>query len=220
MRIILMGPPGAGKGTQAEFLTQALKIPHISTGDMFRKAVKEGTSLGLEAKRYMDSGKLVPDTVTVGIVKERLAEADCQNGFLLDGFPRTIPQADALENILQELGMNLDKVINLEVGREAILKRLTGRRVCKSCGAIYHMLYHPSSQGNKCELCSGEIYQREDDTEATVVNRLEVYERQTAPLVEYYEKKGLLLNILNTAGDEKVETITHNILKALGSGQK
>jgi adenylate kinase len=216
MRMILMGPPGAGKGTQADFLTKELKIPHISTGDMFRKVVKEGTPLGIEAKRYMDSGKLVPDAVTVGIVKERLAEPDCQNGFLLDGFPRTVPQADALDSTLQALGVKLDKVININVGREALLKRLTGRRVCKSCGATYHVVYNPSSEGNKCQLCSGELYQRSDDTEATVVNRLEVYERQTAPLVEYYEKKGLLLNI---AGDEKVEIVARNILKALGSEQ-
>lgn len=214
MRMILMGPPGAGKGTQADFLTKELNIPHISTGDMFRKAVKEGTPLGREAKRYMDSGKLVPDAVTVGIVKERLAEADCQNGFLLDGFPRTVPQADALEVTLQELGVKLDRVINITVGRESLLKRLTGRRVCKSCGATYHVLYNPSLEKDKCQLCHGELYQRSDDTEATVANRLDVYEQQTAPLVEYYENKGLLLNI---AGDEKVETVTKNILKALGS---
>jgi len=214
MRIILMGPPGAGKGTQAEMLTQKLAIPHISTGDMFRKAVKEGTSLGVEAKRYMDSGKLVPDDVTVGIVKERLAEADCQNGFLLDGFPRTVPQADALEQTLQELGMKIDYVLNLEVSREALLERLTGRRVCRSCGATYHQLFNPSKEGNKCQLCLGELFQRSDDTEATVANRLDVYDAQTAPLIEYYEQKGLLLNIV---GDGQVEKVTEKILKVLGS---
>ncbi|MDD2211952.1 MAG: adenylate kinase [Clostridia bacterium] len=216
MRIILMGPPGAGKGTQADFLTKELKIPHISTGEMFRKAVKENTPLGIEAKRYMDSGQLVPDAVTVGIVKERLAEADCQKGFLLDGFPRTVAQADALDVTLRELGVKLNQVINLLVGRDALLQRLTGRRVCKSCGATYHVLYNPSAAGQKCQLCQGELYQRSDDTEATVANRLDVYEQQTAPLVAYYEKKGLLLNI---AGNETVEAIAENILKVLGSEQ-
>ncbi len=147
MKIILMGPPGAGKGTQAEYLIEALNIPHISTGDMFRKAVKEGTALGIEAKRYMDAGQLVPDEVTIGIVRERLSEADCQAGFLLDGFPRTIPQADALAQILEDLGMKLKQVINIEVGQEVILKRLTGRRVCRDCGAIYHLHYNPSKTG-------------------------------------------------------------------------
>lgn len=214
MRIILMGPPGAGKGTQAEVLTKKLNIPHISTGDMFRKAVKEGTSLGIEAKRYMDTGKLVPDTVTIGIVKERLAEEDCGNGFLLDGFPRTVPQADALEQTLQELGVKIDYVINIDVSRDALLQRLTGRRVCKSCGATFHVLYHPSRAGDKCENCHGELYQRSDDSEATVANRLDVYEQQTAPLIDYYNRKKLLLKI---SGDDDVEKVTQKILKALGS---
>lgn len=214
MRIILMGPPGAGKGTQAEVLTKEMKIPHISTGDMFRKAVKEGTALGLEAKRYMDSGQLVPDHVTVGIVKERLQEEDCANGFLLDGFPRTVPQADALENTLTDLGVKLNRVINIVVDRGALLERLTGRRVCKACGATYHVLYNPSLGGNKCQHCEGELYQRSDDTEETVANRLDVYERQTAPLVEYYGKKDLLLNV---NGNEVVDKVTKSILTALGS---
>lgn len=215
MKIILMGPPGAGKGTQAEFLTKELNIPHISTGDMFRKAVKEGTPLGIEAKRYIDSGKLVPDEVTVGIVKERLAEPDCSKGFLLDGFPRTVPQADALEKTLEELKVKLDKVINIIVDREALLERLTGRRVCKGCGATYHVVYNPSRQGDKCQQCGGDLYQRSDDTESIVANRLNVYEQQTAPLIEYYQKKGLLLNI---EGSDSVGTVTQNIIKALGRG--
>lgn len=214
MRIILMGPPGAGKGTQAEVLTKEKKIPHISTGDMFRKAVKEGTVLGLEAKRYMDSGQLVPDHVTIGIVKERLQEEDCANGFLLDGFPRTVPQADALENTLTDLGVKLDSVINIVVDRDALLERLTGRRVCKACGATYHVLYNPSQGGNKCQHCEGELYQRTDDTEETVANRLDVYERQTATLVEYYGKKDVLLNV---NGNEAVDKVTKSILTALGS---
>lgn len=214
MRIILMGPPGAGKGTQADLLTKRLNIPHISTGDMFRKAVKEETPLGLEAKGYMDSGQLVPDRVTVGIVKERLAEPDCTNGFLLDGFPRTVPQADALKNTMEELGVQLDRVINIEVDRELLLKRLTGRRVCKKCGATYHVLFNPTASGHTCEICGGEIYQRSDDTEATALNRLDVYEKQTSPLIEYYQKNGLLISI---NGDQSMDEVTKNILKALGS---
>ncbi len=215
MKIILMGPPGAGKGTQAEFLTKELNIPHISTGDMFRKAVKEGTPLGLEAKRYIDSGKLVPDEVTVGIVKERLAEPDCSKGFLLDGFPRTVPQADALEKTLEELKVKLDKVVNIVVDREALLDRLTGRRVCKGCGATYHVVYNPSQQGDKCQQCGGDLYQRSDDTESIVANRLNVYEQQTAPLIAYYQKKGILLNI---EGSDSVGTVTQKIIEALGRG--
>lgn len=214
MRLILMGPPGAGKGTQAEFLTKEMNIPHISTGDMFRKAVKEGTALGLEAKRYMDSGQLVPDHVTIGIVKERLQEDDCTNGFLLDGFPRTVPQADALEKTLKELGVKLDSVINIVVEREALLERLTGRRVCKACGATYHVHYNPSQSGEKCQHCGGELYQRSDDTQETAANRLDVYEQQTAPLVEYYAKEKLLLDV---DGNKAVDKVTESILTALGS---
>jgi len=213
MRIILMGPPGAGKGTQADLLVSKMEIPHISTGDMFRKAVKEGTPLGLEAKRYMDGGQLVPDSVTIGIVKERLSLADCQKGFLLDGFPRTVPQADALEQCLTELGVKLDKVINIEVDREALLTRLTGRRVCKTCGATYHIAFNPSKAGGKCQSCGGELYQRSDDSLATVENRLDVYTKQTALLVEYYQKKGLLLTL---DGDRPVEEVTKTILAAVG----
>jgi len=213
MRLILVGPPGAGKGTQAEFLTKTLGIPHISTGDMFRKALKEQTPLGMEAKRYMDAGQLVPDSVTIGIVKERLAQQDCAKGFLLDGFPRTIPQAEALEETLQELGVKLDGVINIEVDHSELLARLTGRRVCSACGATYHVLSNPSKAGNKCQSCQGDLIQRSDDTEATVANRLNVYNQQTAPLVEYYQKKGVILNI---DGSQPVEAVTGQILKALG----
>jgi len=215
MRIILMGPPGAGKGTQAEILRERFGIPHISTGDMFRRAVKEGTALGLEAKRYMDAGQLVPDSVTIGIVKERLNEPDCRTGFLLDGFPRTVPQADALESTMRELGMQLDGVLNITVDREALIARLTGRRVCKNCGATYHIRYNPSKAGNRCDACGGELYQRGDDSLETVANRLDVYNQQTAPLVEYYRRKGLLLEI---DGDRPVEEVTGRILEVLSKG--
>jgi adenylate kinase len=207
-----MGPPGAGKGTQAEILKERLDIPHISTGDMFRRAVKEGTVLGLEAKRYMDAGRLVPDSVTIGIVKERLNEPDCKKGFLLDGFPRTVPQADALEKTLLELRIQLDGVLNITVDRESLIARLTGRRVCKNCGATYHVRYNPSKAGNKCEACGGELYQRGDDSPETVVNRLDVYTSQTAPLVDYYKERGLLVEI---DGDRPVEQVTGNILEVL-----
>ena len=213
MRIILMGPPGAGKGTQADLLVHTLGIPHISTGDMFRKALKDGTPLGLEAKRYMDSGGLVPDDVTIGIVKERLAMADAANGFLLDGFPRTVPQADALALTLQELGVALDVVLDVVVNRGDLLARLTGRRVCRTCGATYHLIFNPSSQGDKCQSCGGDLYQRDDDTAATASNRLDVYEKQTAPLVDYYQRKGLLLAV---DGGKPVDEVTRDILKALG----
>jgi len=216
MRLILVGPPGAGKGTQAEVLTKKLAIPHISTGDMFRKALKEQTPLGMEAKRYMDAGQLVPDSVTIGIVKERLAQPDCAKGFLLDGFPRTIPQADALEETLKELGVKLGGVINIQVDRNELLARLTGRRVCSACGATYHVISNPSKAGDKCQNCQGDLIQRSDDTEATVVNRLNVYDQQTAPLVDYYQKKGLLINI---DGSQPVDEVTRQILQALGREQ-
>lgn len=216
MRIILMGPPGAGKGTQADVLKAQLQVPHISTGDMFRKAVSEGTPLGQEAKRYMDSGALVPDSVTIGIVKERLSSPDCQKGFLLDGFPRTVPQADALAQTLEELGMKLDAVLNVVVQRDILIERMTGRRVCKSCGSTYHVLFHPSQAGDKCESCGGELYQRDDDSEKTVANRLDVYDEKTAPLIRYYEEKGLLIEI---DGDKAVAEVTRDILQSLKRGR-
>lgn len=213
MRVLLMGPPGAGKGTQAEVLTSRLEVPHVSTGDMFRKAIKEGTELGRKAKEYMDAGKLVPDEVTIGIVRERLAEPDCARGFLLDGFPRTVPQAEALDGILASMGMGLDAVINIEVPREKLVDRLTGRRVCRSCGATYHVLFNPPQTGGVCDHCGGELYQRSDDTVETVQNRLDVYERQTAPLIEYYRNKGLLQSI---NGDQPIEQVLVDIGRSLG----
>ncbi len=213
MRILLMGPPGAGKGTQAEQLTEILNIPHISTGDMFRKAIKEQTELGKKAKAYMDKGELVPDEVTVGIVEDRIKEDDCADGFLLDGFPRTVNQADALGKMLGNLGIKLDSVINVEVPFEELIGRLAGRRICKSCGATYHMIFNPPEVEGVCDKCGGELYQRDDDTEETAKNRLEVYEKQTAPLLEYYENTGLLVSV---NGNQSMEQVLKDILKVLG----
>ncbi len=214
MKIILMGPPGAGKGTQAEKLVELYQIPHISTGDMFRKAQKEGTELGLKAKSYMDQGQLVPDEVTVGIVKERLAEDDCKDGFLLDGFPRTVQQADALDGILVELGMALDRVVNIEVDKAFLVDRLTGRRVCRACGATFHVTNKAPKVEGVCDKCDGELYQRNDDTVETVSNRLDVYAAQTAPLIEYYQSKGIMSSI---DGSKSMEDVLADIRTALGS---
>ena len=214
MKIILMGPPGAGKGTQAEKLVEVYQIPHISTGDMFRKAQKEGTELGLKAKSYMDQGQLVPDEVTVGIVKERLAEDDCKEGFLLDGFPRTVQQADALDGILKELGMALDRVVNIEVDKALLVDRLTGRRVCRTCGATYHVTNKAPKVEGVCDKCGGELYQRNDDKIETVSNRLDVYAAQTAPLIEYYQSKGIMSSI---DGSKCMEDVLADIRSALGS---
>ncbi|MBO5114572.1 MAG: adenylate kinase [Agathobacter sp.] len=212
MKIILMGPPGAGKGTQAEKLVDLYQIPHISTGDMFRKAQKDGTELGLKAKSYMDQGQLVPDEVTVGIVKERLAEADCKEGFLLDGFPRTVQQADALDTILAELDMALDCVVNIEVDKAFLVDRLTGRRVCRACGATYHIANKAPKVEGVCDKCGGELYQRGDDTIETVSNRLDVYAAQTAPLIDYYKSKGIMSSI---DGSKSMEEVLADIRTAL-----
>lgn len=212
MKIILMGPPGAGKGTQAEKLVELYQIPHISTGDMFRKAQKDGTELGLKAKSYMDQGQLVPDEVTVGIVKERLSEADCKEGFLLDGFPRTVQQADALDTILAELNMALDCVVNIEVDKAFLVDRLTGRRVCRACGATYHIANKAPKVEGVCDKCGGELYQRGDDTIETVSNRLDVYAAQTAPLIDYYKSKGIMSSI---DGSKSMEEVLADIRSAL-----
>lgn len=195
MNVILMGLPGAGKGTQAEQIVEEFHIPHISTGDMFRAAVKEQTPLGVEAKSYMDKGLLVPDEVVIGIVKERLGKDDCNNGFLLDGFPRTVAQAESLDQTLEDLGKKIDDVININVNRESLLARLTGRRICRGCGATYHVIFNPPEVEGKCDKCGGELYQRDDDNEKTVATRLDVNIEQTAPLLAYYTNKGVLRNI-------------------------
>lgn len=190
-----MGLPGAGKGTQAEKIVQKYGIPHISTGDMFRAAIKGETELGLKAKSFMDKGELVPDEVTIGIVRERLSKDDCEKGFLLDGFPRTVAQADALEDILSDLNKKIDYVINIDVDQSILMERLTGRRICKDCGATYHLVFNPPAKDGVCDRCGGELYQRADDNEATVQNRLDVNIKQTKPLLDFYETKGYLRNI-------------------------
>ena len=212
MKIVLLGPPGAGKGTQAEVLTKKLMVPHISTGDMFRAAIKNNTPMGAEAKSYMDKGQLVPDSVTVGIIKDRIAQPDCADGFLLDGFPRTIAQAEALDELLAEMG-GLDAVLNISVPLDKLITRLTGRRMCRKCGVIYHMLYNAPEKEGVCDACAGELYQRDDDKEETVKNRLDVYEAQTAPLIDYYEKQGKLRTV---NGDQPINDVLSDLGKVLG----
>lgn len=192
LNIILMGPPGAGKGTQAKKLIAEFGIPHISTGDMFREAIKEGTPLGKLAASYINDGHLVPDDVTIGLVKERLSKDDCAKGFLLDGFPRTIPQAEALENISKKIGREITHVVDIETPKEELVRRICGRRVCKKCGAPYHIINIKPKVDGVCDICGGELVQRPDDNEAALTVRLEAYTKQTKPLLEFYKKKGLL----------------------------
>lgn len=191
MLVILMGPPGAGKGTQAERVAKEFGLLHISTGDILRGAVKEETPLGKEAKEYMERGALVPDEVIINIMKEKLEKPDCAGGVLLDGFPRTVEQAEALDHVLNGLRINIDAVINVDVSPDKLLERLTGRRVCRGCGSTYHMKFNPPRVRNICDHCSGELYQRSDDTVDTVKERLEVYSKQTLPLIQYYQRKNL-----------------------------
>ena len=213
MYILLMGPPGAGKGTQAPRLVERYGIPAISTGDMFRSAVREGTPLGLKAKTFMDSGQLVPDDVTIGIVQERLAKDDTKKGFILDGFPRTMEQAIALDVALTEMRIESIHVIDITMDQELLVSRITGRRICKDCGATYHIANIPSKVEGICDKCGGELYQRADDEEATVRNRLEVYEKQTKPLVDYYENRGLYRRI---NGNQEVSKVCQDMISALG----
>ena len=195
MYILLMGPPGAGKGTQAAKLVKKYGIPHISTGDMFRAAVKEGTELGKKAKACMDAGQLVPDEITIGIVRERLQKPDCTKGFILDGFPRTVEQADALDGILKSLSIHLTRAVDISVPSSSLIERAVGRRVCKKCGAAYHIRFNPSKKDGVCDECGGETYQRADDSEETMKSRLSVYDAQTKPLIRYYQKAGLYSEI-------------------------
>jgi adenylate kinase len=200
MRIILLGPPGAGKGTQAKDLVTKYGIPQISTGDILRKNLAEKTPLGLEAKKFMDKGELVPDSVVVGIVKERLKEPDCKKGYILDGFPRTVPQAESLDAALADMKTPLDKVLSIEVPDEELVKRLSGRRTCRSCQAGYHVMFKPPKTEGKCDVCGGELYQRDDDQEEAIKNRLKVYQASTAPLIDYYKSKGLLRAVNGVGG--------------------
>lgn len=202
MRLILLGPPGAGKGTQAVVLSEELKIPHISTGDIFRANIKEGTPLGLLAKGYIDSGKLVPDDVTVDIVGSRINEEDCRNGFIMDGFPRTIPQAQLFDKMLEERNSAVDAVINITADDGVIIKRLSGRRVCH-CGRIYHVENNPPKTEGICDECGSKLYIRNDDKEETIRERLRTYREQTSPLIDYYQKKRLLLNFDGTKPKEE-----------------
>ena len=215
MRIVLVGPPGAGKGTQAAFLAKNLSIPHISTGDLFRANISQGTELGKQAKAYMDAGNLVPDEVTIGMAKDRMEQPDAANGFLLDGFPRNVSQAEALDEMLKSEGMKLDAVLDLEVPEGEVVKRIAGRRICrKDSSHVFHVEYKQPKKEGVCDVCGGELYQREDDTEDTVRKRLEVYHSQTEPIIDYYKAQGLVVTI-SALG--KVEEVTARAMEALKS---
>ena len=214
MRIILLGPPGAGKGTQAAGIVEKYNIPHISTGDIFRKNIKEGTELGKKAKGFIDQGLLVPDELTVGLVTDRISQPDCKNGFMLDGFPRNVAQAQHLDKYLKEVGISLDKVVNIEVDKDILVGRAVGRRICKSCGATYHVEFNPPKADGVCDVCGGELYQRADDNEETVSKRIQVYLDETKPLVDYYSKEGIIANI---NGEQSIDKVFADIVDALGS---
>ncbi len=216
MNLILLGPPGAGKGTQAKILIKKFGIPQISTGDILRGAVKEQTPMGVKAKGYMDSGALVPDEVVVGIVEERLARPDCTEGFILDGFPRTVGQADALKKTLAGMGKRIDHVVSIAVDKEELLERITGRRTCRSCGRGFHIAFDPPKMPGKCDECGGELYQRDDDSEQTMRKRLDVYEEQTAPLIAYYAAESLLRTV---NGSGSIEDIQQKILAGIVGGE-
>ncbi len=211
MDIILIGPPGSGKGTQAKMIVDKYNVLHVSTGDILRENVRNGTPLGVEAKNFMDAGKLVPDTLLIDIIKDRLAKDDVKGGWMLDGFPRTMPQAEALDKILPTLGQKIDVVLNIDVPDAELVKRVTGRRMCK-CGATYHELFNKPKVAGKCDACGGELYQRADDNEATVKQRLQAYHAQTQPLIDYYNKRGIVATVLGV-GD--IKTIFGEVVKAL-----
>jgi adenylate kinase len=213
VRLVLLGAPGAGKGTQAKKLIEKYGMPQISTGDLLRAAVGAGTDLGKEAKSYMDKGELVPDSVVLGMVEERLQEDDCKNGYILDGFPRNTAQAEALDEMLDKLGMSLDAALSVDVPLEDLMKRLTGRRTCKDCGQMYNLYFSPPATEGKCDKCGGELYQRDDDKEETIQKRLEVYTAQTAPLIDYYDKKGIVKSVTGTGN---IDEIFANVVTTLG----
>lgn len=212
MRLILLGPPGAGKGTQASNIKEKYDIPHISTGDIFRANLKQGTALGLKAKQYMDKGELVPDSLVVEIVADRLVQEDCVNGFLLDGFPRTVHQAEALSTFLKERGLTLNRVINITADSDVLIERAVGRRICRSCGATYHVTFNAPKQAEVCDECGGELYQRSDDNAETVANRINVYRTETAPLIVYYQDRDVLSEI---DGLQPIDVVFKNIIHAL-----
>lgn len=214
MKIILLGPPGAGKGTQAKSISEAYGIPHISTGDIFRKNITEKTPLGVEAKGYMDKGQLVPDQLTINLVTDRLQSEDCKKGFLLDGFPRTVEQAEALDKFMNDKGNNIDIALLIDVPLSFILERMTGRRVCSNCGASYHIKFNPPKTEGECDLCKGSLIQRKDDALETVNERLNVYEKQTQPLVEYYKKSNTLKTV---DGTKPITIVFDDICEILGS---
>ena len=214
MRLVLVGPPGAGKGTQAEFIAAHLAAPKISTGDLFRYNVGQGTPLGVEAKKYMDSGQLVPDEITINMVRQRLAEPDAVDGFLLDGFPRNVPQAEVLDDMLKELGVKIDVVLELVVEDDEVIRRLSGRRTCRGCGKIWHVEFDPTTVPGVCDRCDGQLFQRDDDKPETIAKRLEVYHEQTEPLVDFYSAQGKLVGIDATG---PVEDITVRAIDALRS---
>ncbi len=212
MNLMLFGAPGAGKGTQAKYLIEKFNIPQISTGDMLRAAITDGTAMGMEAKSYMDAGKLVPDSTIIGIIKERLGQADCKKGFILDGFPRTLAQAEALEELMKNMGISLDKVISLNVPDELIVGRITGRRVCSKCGVSFHVEFNPSKVADVCDYCGGELIIRKDDNAETVKSRLEAYHAQTAPLIAYYTDMGVMVEL---DGTKDVNEVTQDMFALL-----
>lgn len=214
MKIILLGPPGAGKGTQAENIVTSYGLVHISTGDIFRANIKNNTPLGIKAKSFMDQGSLVPDELVVELVEDRLKQEDVKDGFMLDGFPRTILQAQSLDKVLESLGTSLDAVINIEVDKSILVGRAVGRRICRNCGATYHIDFNPSKGKGKCDKCEGELYQRSDDTEETVEKRIQVYLDETSPLINYYTKAGIIKNI---NGQQDINVVFADIVKSLGS---
>lgn len=214
MKIIMLGAPGAGKGTQAKKISEKYQIPHISTGDIFRFNIKEGTELGRKAKGYMDQGALVPDELTIGMLIDRIQKEDCSGGYVLDGFPRTIPQAESLKKAISEMGQKIDFAINVDVPDEDIIQRMSGRRACISCGATYHIVYNPSKVAGVCDVCGAELVLRDDDKPETVKKRLSVYHEQTQPLIDYYEKDGALVNV---DGTQELSKVFSDIVSILGA---
>jgi len=212
MRIVLLGGPGAGKGTQAQNLSAKFSLAHIATGDILRQAIKDGTEMGVKAKSFMDKGLLVPDEVVIGIIKDRFTQDDVQSGFVLDGFPRTVPQAESLDSITKEMNIPIDAVINIKTTPDVVVERLSGRRTCKECQTVYHIVYSPTKTAGKCDRCGGELYQRDDDKEETIRKRLDVYEKQTFPLLEYYKNSGKLMEV---CGDVPIDEVFDSIVRAL-----